>query len=116
MPTALLANLVACFKWKSLQTMGVLFEKSKRSGEKRNASPHFPAGELYFELSFKKTDKIVFERKILSFSAGGENFPLNPNGFCSVHKNGLFGIFRQKNGCHFPCRQTNHLDASSAKK
>jgi hypothetical protein len=66
--------------------MGVLFEKSKSSGEKRNASPHLTAGELHFELFFKKTDKIVFERRILSFSAGGENFPLNPDGFCSVHK------------------------------
>lgn len=83
--------------------MGVLFEKSKRSGEKRNASPHLTAGELHFELFFKKTDKIVFERRILSFSAGGGNFTLNPDGFCSVHKLFNFGIYRQKNGCHVPC-------------
>ena len=73
-------------KMLRITKMGVLFEKSKRSGEKRNASPHLTASELYFELFFKKTDKIVFERRILSFSAGGENFPLNPDGFCSVHK------------------------------
>ena len=52
---------------------------------------------------FQKTDKIVFERRILSFSAGGGNFTLNPDGFCSVHKLFNFGIYRQKNGCHVPC-------------
>lgn len=86
MPTVKLANTRRLYRMLDNAKMGVLFEKSKRSGEKRNASPHLTAGELYFELFFKKTDKIVFERRILSFSAGGENFPLNPDGFCSVHK------------------------------
>lgn len=85
-PTALSANYLACLKMECITNMEDFFETSKRSGEKRNASPHLTAGELYFELFFKKTDKIVFERRILSFSAGGENFPLNPDGFCSVHK------------------------------
>ena len=44
-------------KMLRITKMGVLFEKSKRSGEKRNASPHLTASELYFELPLEKSNE-----------------------------------------------------------
>ena len=86
MPTALLANLVACFKCSALQRWG-FFSRKARDRAKKETLRHISRRVSFTSSSFsKKTDKIVFERRILSFSAGGENFPLNPDGFCSVHK------------------------------
>ena len=44
-------------KMLRITKMGVLFEKSKRSGEKRNASPHFTAGERHFEFPLEKSNE-----------------------------------------------------------
>ena len=114
MPTVKLANTRRLYRMLDNAKMGVLFEKSKRSGEKRNISPHFTAGELYFELSFKKTDKIIFERRVLSFCAGRGNFTLNPDGFCSVHNLLGFGVIDRKTAVISRVRQ--NLRVSSEEK
>ena len=57
MPTVKLANTRRLYRMLDNAKMGVLFEKSKRSGEKRNALPHLPAGELYFELPLEKSNE-----------------------------------------------------------
>ena len=57
MPTAKLANARRLFQMVDIAKMGVLFEKSKRSGEKRNISPHLTAGKLHFELPLEKSNE-----------------------------------------------------------
>ena len=114
MPTVKLANTRRLYRMLDNAKMGVLFEKSKRSGEKRNASPHLTASELYFELFFKKTDKIIFERRVLSFCAGRGNFTLNPDGFCSVHNLLGFGVIDRKTAVISRVRQ--NLRVSSEEK
>ena len=57
MPTVKLANTRRLYRMLDNAKMGVLFEKSKRSGEKRNISPHFTASELNIELPLEKSNE-----------------------------------------------------------